>query len=925
MSAVKSALDQGTDQTSIRFAEIHVDLPERLQCAFDKQMMLANEQIYFAPIRHHSPSCAMALKHYIEQLQPTHILIEAPHFFEPLIADLLSKDTVPPVAIFAQAKPLKLSTNQKDTIPQADTESDQSETAPQTPVPEIYSAYFPFCEYSPEWVAMQVGHAHGAQLHFIDLDWDKQCQFKANQPQSSATQTNLMAERYLAHSQFIAQLAQRLHCRNQDELWDHLFELKSTHQLANPTQYFQEVLTWCALARLDYENEVLYQECSLQREYCMLQHIEKLRKKHPDQAEHKLLVVTGGFHTLALIEQLSLDQTSSTDLQNHSIIPSLDKFDLALSALNNEPAWQQDAWLIRYSDDRLDALNGYASGMPSPAYYLYQWLHLWQNQSQQQIQQQLQHKNHTNDDLTQQHFYNLLSELCHQLQAGKALEITTFTAQKNTAEIAFGLASLRGHLYPSRYDLLDALQTALIKGEMDGGQQYFWQVVHAFLSGQKLGKVAKNQRSPALLQQTYATAQNFRFKLDDTLNKTRQLDIYRKPIQQKISQFLHMLSFLHVGFATQLSGPDFIHGTHMDLLFEQWQYAWTPSVESRLIELAEQGEDIAQIALLKLQHAQAELQQQGFAQSAQHCAKLFAQACKFGLKQQLHQLQQHLDALLTQDVDLGSLIRSAQQLFYLWHGRVLLQLPSDALQHSLYLAIQQACYQLNQIYDTHAEKVDAHLILIRDLHRLIGQVQQLLPNIGVNNNVLNNIKVSDDTQNANHLKALFYQQIDLHQLNIPELSKLKGALHSIMYLDQRFDLAQLQHTIENEFAVGTDAEVAVSYLQGLMSIAPEVFIQSTLAIKSLQSLMGTWTEQTFLAILPDLRFIFSQLTPKQSHQLSQHVAQDLGLSNQADLLQVHHDISVEDVQHGSQLNHQLTQLLQGDGVLSWINDVEQSR
>lgn len=36
-------------------------------------------------------------------------------------------------------------------------------------------------------------------------------------------------------------------------------------------------------------------------------------------------------------------------------------------------AERDSAWLIRYSFDRLDALNGYASGMPSPAFYQKVW------------------------------------------------------------------------------------------------------------------------------------------------------------------------------------------------------------------------------------------------------------------------------------------------------------------------------------------------------------------------------------------------------------------------------------------------------------------------------------------------------------------------------------------------------------------------
>lgn len=823
-----------------------IDLPQRLADAFTAKAQLAEQQIYFAPIRHHSPACAYALKHYIEQLQPTHILIEAPHGFQDLIEDLLSTQTQPPVAIFAQAK-----------------RNHQNKTDDQhlENLPQIQSAYFPFCDYSPEWVALQQGHKQQAQLAFIDLDWSDQCHFKTHLDQISAQQSNLMAERYLAHSQFIQQLAQKLHCRNHDELWDHLFELQSPKQLQDPTQFFNDVFSWCALARLDYEEEVLYREASLHREYCMYQHIQTLRKP-----ENKLLIVTGGFHTLALIEQLV----------------SLEVKPYLIEQKNKH--WQQQAWLIRYSFDRLDALNGYASGMPSPAYYQRFWQELNQTQADSQIQ-----------------LYDYLSLLCRELAEKQALEITPYIALKNTAELALGLAQLRGHYRPGRYDLLDALQSSLIKGEMDDGQHYLWQCIEDYLSGQTLGQVAKNQRSPALLQNTYQKIQTLRFKLDDTLQKQRKLDIYRKPIHQQISQFLHLLNFLQVGFAQRLSGPDFIHGTGMDLLFEEWRYAWTPAVEARLIELSEQGDQLSQLATQQLLDRQQDLQTQGLGQSAMHTAQLLAQACQLGLKQQLNDLQQQLHHYLEIDQNLASLIAAAQQLFYLWHGRQLLQLPTQTLQDSIVFAITQACYLLDQLYDTHEDKIEQNVQNLKALHELITNAQD-------------KFQVSDL-----HLLDQMYQQLDAGKLDEFHLLKLKGALHTLLYLDQRITQQQLQQHIKEAFSIGSHAEDAVQYLHGVLYIAPEIFVQSDLAIHTLHQLVQHWSDDTFLQILPDLRYIFSQLNPKQSQRISGKIAEYTHLQDASLLEQVYSNISEQDMLRGVQLNRQLETIFADDQLLSWLH------
>lgn len=832
--------------------------PERLTQAMQAKQQLAEQNVFFAPVRHHSPACAYALKHYIEQLQPTHILIEGPDSFEFLLPSLLNTETAPPVAIFAQARPVTKSG-----------EEEQSNLA---------SAYFPFCQYSPEWVAIQHGNTIGATLKFIDLSWSKQSALDQSQ-QLDIAQRSLMSERYLAHSQYIQRLAQSLHCRNHDELWDHLFELQTSTQLAQAENFFNEVFSWCALARLDYEADVLLQDGSLHREDCMWQHIQALLAP-----KHRILVVTGGFHTLALIELLSQQNN-----QRYQLKPA-------------QANWQEQAWLIRYSFDRLDALNGYASGMPSPAYYQHLWQTLNQDTTDSQASVSLE-----------QHFLLYLSQLCHHLDAEKSLEINTFLAIKHSAEIAWQLAELRGHYRPSRYDLLDALQSTLVKGELEDGQQHLFQQIYRFLGGQALGQVPADQHRPALVDNVYQQISKFRFNLSDTLKRQRKLDVYRKTLHQQISQFLHLLNYVDCGFAQRLSGPDYVLGSGLDLLFEEWRYAWTPSVEARLIELSEQGDQLEKIAIRKLIQQQQHNQSEGLGQSAIETAKLLALACRLGLKQQLSALSQQLEQYLQSDQNLASIIAAAQQLYYLWHGRQLLQLPELQLQHSLILALQQACYLLDQLYDSHEEKIEENLKNLKNLHELIINVQQqIAPHI-------DDQQLSDIAQ---QLLPLMYQQIDLEQLRQNHLSKLKGAVDVLRFLDQYIEQQELTEQLQLSFATGSDAEEAVQYLQGMLHIAPEIFVQSPIAIDALFQLVSQWSDELFIQILPDLRFAFSQFNPKQTRQIAERIAELSGLSQEVILDQVFSHLSEQQVLEGVALNQQLQQLLLDDQLIDWLKQDE---
>lgn len=178
------------------------EMPARLKQAFHLKQQLAQQNVFFAPIRHHSPACAFALKQYINEIKPTHILIEAPTSFEFLIQSLQDQATEPPIAIFAQAQSHH---NGSPSRAQQDEQHQANQSQP-----EFFSAYFPFCEYSPEWVAIQAAKQQHAEVKFIDLDWTQQSILKSQQKDADWQQKSLMSERYFAHSQYIQKLAESM-------------------------------------------------------------------------------------------------------------------------------------------------------------------------------------------------------------------------------------------------------------------------------------------------------------------------------------------------------------------------------------------------------------------------------------------------------------------------------------------------------------------------------------------------------------------------------------------------------------------------------------------------------------------------------------------------------------------------------------------
>ena len=828
-------------------------IPQRLQQALQQQKALADKGIHFLPIRHHSPACAYAALQSLQQLQPKHVLIEAPRSFNRLIADLQHPNSQPPLAVLCQTEIIEAKSNAA-----TDEKMEQKQTR---------TAYYPFCDYSPEWAALRYAPEINAQVEFIDLAWSSQVEHEL---QTFAKQTwqsrSLQQERYLGHSQYLQALAHKLHCRNHDELWDHLFELKSKKEMNDWQNFFHEVLVWCAMSRLDYEDSVLEADASLVREQCMLQSILECYENN----KGTICVITGGFHTLALIEELA-KQLLSEKPKKIKKIKSADQND--------------QAWLIRYSFDRLDALNGYASGMPSPAFYQRCWQQIMDDSANEVEQRQT---------LT----VELLSDFSRQLREQQILD-SSFITIKNATEQAMRLASLREHHLISRFDLIDACQSSFVKGSLDEGQQAFQHLLRQILSGARLGQVVQSTQTPPLLAQVYELAKIHRFKLDETTSKRAKLDVFRNQKHRLRSRFLHLLEFLQVGFAKSVSGPDFLGGGRLHLLFEEWDYAWTPHVEAQLIGLSELGSDLNTIAVQKLLQLKETFSQSGQGRSSHLAVQLLIRAALMGLHKQIPILFAEIQQYLPNDPDLDSVIQCGQKLLNLWTGKDFLGFQQQPeLKGLLEQVIPSALFLLSQLAKPPEDQQQQILNQVLQLRNLSKQIQRVVEG------------------EADWLTQ-FYQTLARLHTDWQKLDILAGAVDALRFIDGDLTEQNLQQSIQQHFGIGASPEHAVAYLSGMMQSAPELLLRYPAMAKLLNQLLLQWDEATFVAILPDLRQAFTDFKPKETAAFAEQIAQLNDVSS-LDISQYMSEVSQAEMLQGVQLNQQLQQFLVEQNLQGWL-------
>ncbi|MBE3028319.1 DUF5682 family protein [Janthinobacterium sp. GW458P] len=809
------------------------DLPAGVAAA---RARLFEHGLYFAPLRHHSPACAYALQALLREVRPAAVLIEGPESFTDMLPLLLDERTRPPVALLCQT-------------PAAGKEGARAQ-----------SAFFPFCDYSPEWVALREGAAMQAQLAFIDLPWQARADNPDAQPDAEAR--SLMAERYLAHSAYLNALAARAGCRDQDELWDHLFEARSRAALADWRSLFGDVFSYCAMARLDYEPAVLEAEGSLPRERHMAAHIARWRK----QVDGPVVVVTGGFHTSALIELLDAGLTPA------------------------KPAAAAASWLIRYSFERLDALNGYGAGMPSPAYYQAVWDAL---QSSADVDHQLAV---AVDQLTR------LAQ--HSRARGLHERISTAEVQAAMLQAA-RLAALRGHAGPGRQDVLDAMRSCFVKGAVDDGTQGLFDDVRRQMTGSRLGDVPPSAGSPPLVADARAAARRHGLRLDDGDQRLARLDLYRKERHRRRSRFFHLMQYLDTGLARWQGGPDFMAGSRLELLFEEWTYAWTPLVEARLIELAADGATLAEVALARLLREEQALGAAGRARSAGSAAALLVRACLVGLHARLPGLLDLLSRHLDEDADFASVIACGHALVTLWRARE----PLDVREHPGVLALMRrvwpaALFLLPGLADTAMDGESAQVAQLLALREFGRAACSALP--------------------AGEA-GLAFEAGDLHQ-RLRALTATRGcapgicgAAAALLFLDGAWGEQDVSRLLEQRFGVGATPQDAVRFLSGLMAAAPELLLTQPGLLRSFNSLVGSWDEASFIHYLPDLRLAFTGLKPQETSDLAEALALLNGAAPDALQAQLHYDVSEGEMLAGGRLNAALAACLERDALSGWLN------
>ncbi|HEY8880625.1 MAG TPA: DUF5682 family protein [Roseateles sp.] len=470
--------------------------------------------------------------------------------------------------------------------------------------------WFPLQDYSPEWIALREGHAAGATLRFMDLPhW----RYRALPDAQRRTAGNAQARS--RYAQVTAQLCRRFGCDGDDALWDHLFESLPAD---TPAPELSQ--------RLDvYFAELRGDDAGTEQDRVREQHMAQWLAWAAARFE-RVLVVCGGWHKPAL--ERSLATATSEAPEPESPRPGDER--------------AAGCYLVPYEYRQVDALGGYGAGMPSPLFYQWAWQHGLQTAGE-----------------------RARARIVARLRRAQvALSTADLIAFERTAA---ALAALRGHAQPLRVDLLDALQSAVIKDALEApapwsgggclGAQHHPVLREALLAltGDGMGRLHGDTPLPPLL---HDVRERLAEQCLEIGREARKLVLdRRRPEDAPRAQLLWQLRCLSVGGVqlTETKAPRAARGLPQALNFEEhWRLQQNERWYPDLIEAAMNGATLASAARQCLLQQVAEAR--GDVAVLTQC---LMQAVRAGLLDMGHDLVPQLRQGIAASHDHGALAKAA--------------------------------------------------------------------------------------------------------------------------------------------------------------------------------------------------------------------------------------------------------------------------
>lgn len=783
----------------------------------DADRVLA-EELYWFPVRHHSPAAARHVRAAIRARKPKLVLIEGPSDASDMIKHLVDAKTKPPVALYSSYR------DDANTLGLAGKASAAEDIPPRFPV------WYPMLPYSPEYVAMKEATAIGAVCAFIDLpnhalidpeDWQEGVAVEADDDDdeeagedddelSNATAEEqeehaTVAPSWEAHvveSSFYQAMARAAGYRSWDEAWDSMFEIGHRH----PTHedFRRDMAYFCAAVRATTPAERIANDDTLPRERYMKRAIAAelaKRKLKPKDA----MVVCGGFH-------LFLDRDDD-------------------EAPPEAPSGTCFSTIVPYSYFRVSELAGYGASNRAPRYYQAVWEHQTDKEDEPWVGAMIEH---------------VTTVLSRGRKEGAALSAADAISVTQHARM---LAALRGRPAPILDDIRDALISCCCKGRPEEeGRHLLTAMAHAEI-GSAIGRVTTELGRLPIVHDFYAQLDDL--ELGEVMGRDRRLVLtldLREEQGAKRSAFLHRLAKLDVGLGDLEGGRS---GDGTTLFREKWVLAWTPKVEPQLIEKNLYGDTIEAAAIAQLEEDVAKEQR-----NAGATCKRLLESVSMQVPHLVQRLEVAAGAAIDEDRHFASQCDALLHLLVLDRLAIQRDLGRPAITALAERAYTRACLaisELGAIPNDEQESAIAHLKSLAEA--VLGGDLELD-------------------------RALFSEQIKAVAVTTT-VPFMQGAFAGLLAELREIDPADLAVRVATFASSSPDKMVlAGEFLDGVFAVSKtSMLLGADALVGAIDSLLRGAEWEQFMLLLPKVRRAFERLHERQRLAFADRVATRYGLAD----------------------------------------------
>lgn len=801
-------------------------------------------EIIFLPVRHHSPACSWHLKQVVEDFLPDVILIEGPITVNPLIPVMVDDQTKPPFAVYYSYD---------------DKEGRIRDEKRQ------YKCYYPFLDYSPELAALRCGKEKGIETAFIDLPYGDilaACGMGRGLLRED-DRNNYNDDYLLSRSEYIRRLCERSGVRSFDEFWEKHFEINGL--TLSSEKWFSNLLLHCRLARNGSSPESLKAEGCIVREAFMAEQISKWSRERK-----RLLVVTGGFHTPALMERMLRDsqwQQEASDGENkytqeadarwetgeiglHNVMAEREGWD-NIERKEQVPLKDQGVFLMPYSMEAADALNGYASGMPFPGFYQTVWEGL------QQQANGCESEEHTADTVYKQ---AVLEYLLRAGREARRKEGNLSTYDEICADaMTEGLCALRGKQQPGAYELVDAALSSFVKGEYNIATDEPMQILGKLMTGSRKGQLCVGAELPPIVRDFEAECRKFRLKEHSTLATDVTLSIFSKEKHRMISMFFHQMVYLETDFAIRTKGPDLQLNKDRNLIWETWKYKWNVNVTAALIDASVYGGTIREAVKGRVREKMRE------ELDAKESALLLSRLFEMGIDENLQAVYDRLQEQMLKDTDFFSLADALAILKKLKESE---ELYKARLSFStlINLCCRRLIFLLPDMAQIKEERLEEMLEAVKRLYQMTG---------------------NKDFEELLAMREEFLAALQKTEQDRNITPGLNGCIQGILYVCGSKTEADLEKVCRG-YLTGTKEQVrrTASFFRGLFYCARDIIFIGTVFLEMLDGFLRQVDSESFMNMLPELRMAFTCFTPGEIDRLGASVAAIYGRKKESILERV---------------------------------------